>query len=109
MHGVNAQRKMVTKEFKTATIRQNGFDPIWNQVFEFDVEFPELAQLCFRCSHDTSLGAQGVFIAGVSLPIIYLRTGFRMIQLFDESGRKSSGDSGFASVFAHLSIVSTQV
>lgn len=73
-------------EQKTKTVENNGFNPIWDELFTFVVTNPECAHLLFRVvspgisHHD--------FIAFSSIPIRHLLHGFRNVCLYDKNGTR---------------------
>jgi hypothetical protein len=121
--GVNDIRRPVSHRCRTSTVPGNGFDPLWNQVFEFVVEVPELTQLSLRVlqdghhndesslialnrmsvSHGSGIGSEPSekLIASTSIPIIDLRSGFRMVQLYDCFGKKNQ-HYAFSGLFVHI-------
>ncbi|KAJ3221368.1 1-phosphatidylinositol 4,5-bisphosphate phosphodiesterase delta-4 [Clydaea vesicula] len=85
--------------FKTKAIRGNVSNPIWNEVFRFSVEEPELAFLRFQI-----LGAENLvsneFIASYTIPILSLEQGYRHAPLFNYFGEFQK----FSSLFLKISI-----
>lgn len=106
-------------------MRENGFDPIWDEVligfvidlhqqllttclyntkvFTFNVNKTDLAQLTFQVLNDDSIlgmNRQAV-IASASIPLACLRPGFRIVRLYDENGRNDF-DFAFATLFVHI-------
>jgi phosphatidylinositol phospholipase C, delta len=85
----------------SSTVDNNGFNPIWNEVFKYDIVRPDVAMLTLRCM-DSDLDFDD-FIASTSIPVTCLRNGFRTVQLYNQFGQKG-GDFQFASLFVHVSI-----
>lgn len=83
-------------EVKTKTIQDNGFNPVWNQTFTFDIKRPELNYLTFYVNDEDVLSHE--FIAFVSLPVSCIREGFRTIQLYNIMGKRDQ-DFEYASLF----------
>ena len=43
-----------TKAHKTKVVKDNGFDPIWNETFQFHIRFPQMCLIYFSVmDHDT--------------------------------------------------------
>jgi phosphatidylinositol phospholipase C, delta len=85
----------------TSAQQNNGFNPIWDEVFELKISQPDVAMLTFRCM-DEDYDFDD-FIASSSIPVPLLRPGYRNIQLYDTFGMKS-GVFQFASLFVHINI-----
>merc|ERR1711871_637585 len=85
------------------TINNNGFNPVWNEIFVIDVLRPDTAMLTFRCM-DEDIDFDD-FIASSSIPVCHLRPGYRMVQLYNVHGMKE-GNFAFASLFVHILIES---
>ena len=65
---------------KTKTIADNGFNPVWDESFEFKVICPELA--LFRLvAYDVDMFGEYNFIGQSTLPVTALRSGFRSLPL----------------------------
>lgn len=69
-----------TESRKTKTIGDNGLNPFWNETFEFEVHFPELAMIRFIVQDEDVFGDPN-FIGQASYPITCLREGYRSIPL----------------------------
>src|SRR5690606_13077830 len=71
--------------FKTKTIADNGFRPLWGEDFRFTVQMPELASLRFVVQDEDMFGdpntiGQNCYPLGTrKAPSI--RTGYRSVQL----------------------------
>ena len=81
-------------------IDDNGFNPIWNKVFKFDVERPECAIVTFDVM-DKDV-ASSDFIAFASVSVSCLRNGLRNIPLREQSGKRER-DFIFASLLVRIS------
>jgi len=100
VHGVPRDYKL----YKSGTVKNNGFNPIWDQVFEFKIRYPDVAQLMFRVyDEDNTPKNAHEFIAYSSVPLSCLRTGLRSVALYDEKGNKK-GDFAFASLVIRTEI-----
>jgi len=72
-----------TKQVKTKPYKNNGFNPIWNEDFEFSFQASQLAMLTFAI--DTESGKDT--IGSYSVPVETLRAGMRVVRLWDNFGR----------------------
>ena len=64
---------------RTKVITDNGFNPLWNESFDFAVRVPELANLIFIVK-DKDLFSEAV-IAQAGVPCRLLRPGYRVLPL----------------------------
>lgn len=87
-----------THDEKTKIVYNNGFNPVWDEIFQFTIKSPDVAQLTLTV-HDDSDG----FIAFSSIPFTTLRPGLRNVSLFDVAGM-AIGDFQFASLFCRFQI-----
>jgi Ca2+-dependent lipid-binding protein len=85
----------------STVVENNGFNPAWDEIFEFDISDPDVAQLYMKVM-DSDLN-QDDFIAYSSTPISSLLPGYRNFKLFDEKGN-GDGDFSFAALFARITI-----
>jgi Ca2+-dependent lipid-binding protein len=76
----------------------NGFNPVWNTEFKFQLTTPELAILMFTVMDEDSLSRDD-FIAQYALNVYNIREGYRVIPLKDKKG--ASYDK--ASLLIHFS------
>ena len=92
--------KVDTITVNTQKVKGNGFNPLWNRTFEFDIYFPENAVLLFVIYHEidgikqilagpSGLQSGKVKLAYYSLPIACLKQGYRVMDLLDEDGHKA--------------------
>jgi len=86
-------------EAKTRTINDNGFNPVWNQTFAFDVKYPEMSYLTFHVNDEDVMSHE--FIAFASLPVSCMRPGFRVLKLYDALGKRNH-DFEYASLFVRI-------
>ena len=89
------------EEKSTAVIDNNGFDPMWNTVFDFTITQPSQAFLSFQVRDDDSLGSD--FVAQSCSAVTCLQEGLRNVPLSDRDGT-CSGPFQFASLFVNLKI-----
>ena len=67
-------------KFKTKTIPDNGFNPYWNDTFDFQLANPDLALLRFVV-YDVDIFGDSNFIGQYTVPVRCIRTGYRSIPL----------------------------
>ncbi|KAG7260245.1 hypothetical protein CRUP_037029 [Coryphaenoides rupestris] len=99
VHGVPAD--VASKE--TVVVANNGFNPAWNENFQFDVYVPDLALLRLQVEdHDSASGNE--FIGQYTLPITSLQMGYRHVPLLNKNGDPlpSSG------LFVHIMLTDAQ-
>ncbi len=83
--------------FRTKTIKNNGYNPIWNEIFKFEVSEPDVSHFHFSVYDEE--GLSGSFVIGYSsLSVNCLSAGFGVLNLFDEKGVRQ-GIYQFASLF----------
>lgn len=96
IHGVPADVAM--KE--THAIENNGFNPSWNENFQFDVYVPELALVRFLVEdHDST--SDNEFVAQYTIPFNSLQMGYRHIPLLNKTGDVLPS----AGLFVHVMVV----
>ncbi|XP_075876744.1 1-phosphatidylinositol 4,5-bisphosphate phosphodiesterase delta-1-like isoform X2 [Nelusetta ayraudi] len=72
-------------EKQTNAIENNGFNPSWNENFQFDVYVPELAVVRFVIEdHDST--SNNEFIAQYTIPFSSLNMGYRHVPLLNKNG-----------------------
>ena len=96
---------MDRKTMQTKTVQNNGFNPVWNEVFTIEIQRPEIAMITFRCM-DEDVDFDD-FIASSSIPLCALRQGFRTIQMYDNFGQ-SGGAFAYAALFVHVKVEPNQ-
>lgn len=87
-----------TSSFKTKVVKDNGFNPVWEETFVKDLLMPELVMIRFAV-FDEDVGIND-FIGQFSLPYTSLRPGYRHIHLLSDKGESL----GYASLFVHIKI-----
>lgn len=90
-----------TKEYRTATVNDNGFNPNWNEVFSFEVQNPDVAILSFKVWDEDTVVDD--FIGYSSLPVSCLRTGLRTVGVFDINGHQDR-EYAFATLFVRITL-----
>ncbi|XP_019720327.1 1-phosphatidylinositol 4,5-bisphosphate phosphodiesterase delta-1-like isoform X2 [Hippocampus comes] len=99
VYGVPAD--MAVKE--TRAVDNNGFNPEWNENFQFDVYVPELALVRFLIQdYDSTSGNE--FVAQYTLPLNSLKMGYRHVPLLDKSGYVVHA----AALFVHIMVVDAE-
>jgi len=89
IHGANCDKAVR----KTRQIDKDGFSPLWEETFSFDLARSDLALIYFRVwDHERK-------IAHNAFPVESLRSGYRLLPLFDEVGRELP----LANLFIHIS------
>jgi phosphatidylinositol phospholipase C gamma-1 len=61
----------------------NGFNPIWQKGFVFDVDCPDLALIRFAV-YNVDMFGDADFLGQATYPLLSLRTGFRSVPLKNE-------------------------
>ncbi|RDD46947.1 1-phosphatidylinositol 4,5-bisphosphate phosphodiesterase gamma-1 [Trichoplax sp. H2] len=78
--GVFKDTKETTNKFRTKRVDENGLNPRWNEKFEWDIAFPEMAMLRFNIGEDDMFGDSNC-ICTATIPMMSMKTGFRSITL----------------------------
>ncbi|KAM4544418.1 1-phosphatidylinositol 4,5-bisphosphate phosphodiesterase delta-1a isoform 2-T2 [Fundulus diaphanus] len=99
VHGVPADNG--SKE--THYILNNGFNPSWNERFQFPIHVPELALLRFVLD-DYDAASQNDYIGQYCLPLTSIQNGYRHVPLLTKRGDVISS----ASLFVHIMLVEQQ-
>ncbi|KAI5640351.1 phosphatidylinositol-specific phospholipase c, Y domain-containing protein [Phthorimaea operculella] len=87
--------KLVTK-----TVSDNGINPIWNDIIEFEVANPDLALIRFLVQDEDMFGDPN-FIGQATYPLKCLRTGYRSVVLHNNY----SEELELSSLLVHIVIV----
>uniref|UniRef100_A0A146NK19 Phosphoinositide phospholipase C n=1 Tax=Fundulus heteroclitus TaxID=8078 RepID=A0A146NK19_FUNHE len=99
VHGVPADNG--SKE--THHIENNGFNPSWNESFQFPIHVPELALLRFVLE-DHDAASQNDFIGQYCLPLASIQNGYRHVPLLTKRGDVIAS----AGLFVHVMLVEQQ-
>ena len=67
-------------KYKTKSVSDNGFNPDWNDSFDFQIHNPDLAILRFVI-YDVDIFGDANFIGQYSVPVRCIRHGYRSIPL----------------------------
>jgi hypothetical protein len=97
-HGVKCDEKIQ----KTKVIRNNGFDPIWNETFQFRIRFPQLCLVYFSVMDHDPL-THDDRIAHFCSPVTMIQTGYRHIRL-----RANNQDPIYSTLFVYIDIESDE-
>ncbi|XP_060134212.1 1-phosphatidylinositol 4,5-bisphosphate phosphodiesterase delta-4 [Zootoca vivipara] len=95
IHGVPAD----SAKQETKYIDDNGFNPQWNEAFQFQVWVPELALLRFVVE-DYDKASRNDFVGQYTLPLTSVKSGYRHIHLLSKDGTGIPP----ASLFVHIRI-----
>nr|UPI11531.1 phospholipase C gamma 1 [Mythimna separata] len=88
--------KLVTK-----TVSDNGLNPVWNDICEFEVASPDLALIRFLVQDEDMFGDRN-FIGQAVFPLTCLRTGYRSVPLTNAY----SEELELSSLMVHISFIS---
>ncbi|XP_051552721.1 1-phosphatidylinositol 4,5-bisphosphate phosphodiesterase delta-1-like isoform X2 [Myxocyprinus asiaticus] len=88
---------------ETPYIENNGFNPMWNENFQFDVCVPDLALVRFLVE-DYDYTSDNEFIGQYTLPFNCLKNGYRHVPLFTKNGDLLSS----AGLFVHIMVVDAE-
>jgi len=80
-------------------VHNNGFNPIWNETFDFEIQFPELCFVRFVVRDHSSLGKDEK-LGEFTIAFENMRVGYRHIHLVD----KQNNSLLPASIFVHIAI-----
>uniref|UniRef100_A0A8C9YUK3 Phosphoinositide phospholipase C n=1 Tax=Sander lucioperca TaxID=283035 RepID=A0A8C9YUK3_SANLU len=85
---------------ETHYINNNGFNPMWNEKFTFDINVPELAMLRLLVEDHDAASAND-FIGQYCLPLTSIQNGYRHVPLLTKRGAVICS----AGLFVHLMLV----
>ncbi|XP_046546164.1 LOW QUALITY PROTEIN: inactive phospholipase C-like protein 2 [Haliotis rubra] len=85
-------------EERTKTMPHNGYNPIFDESFEFQINLPELALVRFTVLDDDYIGDE--FIGQFTIPFECMQTGYRHIQLLSNTGYPIEN----CTLFVHVAI-----
>ncbi|XP_069814924.1 1-phosphatidylinositol 4,5-bisphosphate phosphodiesterase delta-1 isoform X1 [Dendropsophus ebraccatus] len=69
----------------TKVVENNGFNPMWNEHFEFEIDVPALALVRFLVE-DYDASSRNDFVGQYTLPLTSLQLGYRHIHLLNKNG-----------------------
>ncbi|KAM8967174.1 1-phosphatidylinositol 4,5-bisphosphate phosphodiesterase delta-1 [Pelodytes ibericus] len=96
LHGVARDNDKKT----TKVIDNNGFNPVWNEQFVFDVDVPALALVRFLVE-DYDVASRNDFVGQFTIPLTSLQMGYRHIHLLTKSGDRYPS----ATLFVHTALL----
>uniref|UniRef100_A0A671NBF2 Phosphoinositide phospholipase C n=1 Tax=Sinocyclocheilus anshuiensis TaxID=1608454 RepID=A0A671NBF2_9TELE len=99
VYGVPADTTMVETQY----IENNGFNPMWNENFQFDVRVPDLALVRFSIE-DYDSSSNNEFIGQYTLPFNSLKNGYHHVPLLTKNGDHLSS----AGLFVHIMVVDAE-
>ncbi|XP_074478509.1 1-phosphatidylinositol 4,5-bisphosphate phosphodiesterase delta-1a isoform X2 [Sebastes fasciatus] len=88
---------------ETHYIDNNGFNPMWNETFTFDIQVPELAMLRF-VAEDYDSTSQNDLIGQYCLPLTSVQNGYRHVPLLTKRGDVICS----AGLFVHLMLIDAE-
>lgn len=92
-----------TAAVETSYIKNNGFNPMWNENFQLEVCVPDLALVRFLIE-DYDSTSDNEFIGQYTLPFNSLRNGYHHVPLLTQDGNLLSS----AGLFVHIMVVDTE-
>ncbi|KAG8573265.1 hypothetical protein GDO81_012338 [Engystomops pustulosus] len=78
-------------------VENNGFNPMWNEHMEFEIDVPALAMVRFLVE-DYDASSRNDFVGQYTLPLSSLQTGYRHIHLLNKNGDPLPS----ATLFVHI-------
>ncbi|KTG41838.1 hypothetical protein cypCar_00013520 [Cyprinus carpio] len=99
IYGVPADTTVVETQY----IENNGFNPMWNENFQFNVRVPDLALVRFLIE-DYDSSSNNEFIGQYTLPFNSLRNGYHHVPLLTKKGDLLSS----AGLFVHIMVVDAE-
>ncbi|KAM9308185.1 1-phosphatidylinositol 4,5-bisphosphate phosphodiesterase delta-1 [Gastrophryne carolinensis] len=82
---------------QTKVVENNGFNPEWNEHFEFEIDVPALAMVRFLVE-DYDASSRNDFVGQYTVPLTSLQLGYRHIHLLNKAGNPLSS----ATLFVHI-------
>ncbi|XP_018532999.1 1-phosphatidylinositol 4,5-bisphosphate phosphodiesterase delta-1 isoform X1 [Lates calcarifer] len=99
VHGVPAD----VAEKETNAVDNNGFNPSWNENFQFDVYVPDLALVRFVVE-DYDSTSDNEFVGQYTLPLSSLKMGYRHVPLLNKNGDLLPS----AGLFVHIMVIDAE-
>ncbi|CAF0966243.1 unnamed protein product [Rotaria sordida] len=93
-HGIPCDHRIQ----KTKVIHNNGFDPIWNETFQFTMRFPQMCLIYFSVI-DYDLMSHDDRIAYFCSPVTMIQSGYRHIHL-----KANNNDPIYSTLFVYIDI-----
>lgn len=99
IHGVPADNN----KKETHHIDNNGFNPVWNEKLQFNINVPELAMVLFIVE-DFDTANRNDFIGQYCLPLTSVQNGYRKVPLLNKKGDVLPS----AGLFVHTMLMDAQ-
>ncbi|CAK9297085.1 unnamed protein product [Gordionus sp. m RMFG-2023] len=96
-----------TQKAKTSIIANNGFNPVWNEAFEFVIDDPQSAILRFVVK-DFNSSSKNDFIGQFTIPFKCLMEGCKFFKLLNKHNQSLSMGS-FILVHVDISVIITPI
>jgi hypothetical protein len=93
-HGLSCDEQL----YKTKVINNNGFDPIWNETFQFRIKFPQICLIYFSVMDNDAL-THDDRISYFCSPVTMIQAGYRHIHL-----RSNNNDPTYSTLFVYIDI-----
>ncbi|XP_044076727.1 1-phosphatidylinositol 4,5-bisphosphate phosphodiesterase delta-1b isoform X2 [Siniperca chuatsi] len=90
-------------EKETSAVENNGFNPAWNENFQFDVYVPDLALVRFVVEDYDSM-SDNEFVGQYTLPFNSLKMGYRHVPLLNKNGDVLPA----AGLFVHIMVLDAE-
>ncbi|KAI3387861.1 hypothetical protein SNEBB_008652 [Seison nebaliae] len=84
-------------ESKTSCVKNNGLNPIWDEKFNFSINYPELAFIRFEVKDHDRMGRNDL-IAQRTIPLTCIQNGYRSILLYEKDRDKVEHGTLFVQV-----------
>ncbi|CAD5230392.1 unnamed protein product [Bursaphelenchus xylophilus] len=88
-----------TNKCRTKALRDNGFNPVWNEEFSFQITSPDVAFLRFVVMDFDTTSADD-FVGEFTIPVTSIRPGYSFVRL--RTFQRSPDEA--ASLFVHIDI-----
>lgn len=85
---------------RTKVVKNNGFNPVWNETLEVTIKVPEVSLLYFSLRDESSLASDPV-LALCCIPFRSLATGYRHVHLTDMTGKLVAPSA----LFVHVTVL----
>ncbi|KAM5157020.1 1-phosphatidylinositol 4,5-bisphosphate phosphodiesterase delta-1 isoform 2-T2 [Mantella aurantiaca] len=89
---------------QTKVIYNNGFKPMWNEHFEFEIDVPAVAVVRFLVE-DFDASSRNDFVGQFTIPLTSLQLGYRHIHLLNRNGDPLPS----ATLFVHVMLQDSKV
>uniref|UniRef100_A0A3B3ZMB9 C2 domain-containing protein n=1 Tax=Periophthalmus magnuspinnatus TaxID=409849 RepID=A0A3B3ZMB9_9GOBI len=101
---ISLKKYFILKNSTKVTLKYSaGFNPTWNEKFQFDIYVPELAMVRFVVE-DYDAASQNDLVGHYCLPLSSAQNGYRHVPLLTKRGDVICS----AGLFVHLMLIDTQ-